>query len=285
MGAEATLEAQMREFGLEEQDGKTKGYGGFRWDSPEQLAAVKAHRKLAWDWATSMGLSVFKQGLNLTKVSMPVAFFEDRSFLERMAENWAYLDLLKAAAREKDPVERMRCVVAFAIAGLVRQCSHGKPFNPLLGETLQAELDGVQLFAEQISHHPPISSWQMFDKDGLFRFQGHGEWRAKTYANSVEGVQKGVNRVTFKVDGSSIEWELPGMTLYGIIMGDRYMKYQGTMTFRDQQNGLQADIEIDPPREGGLLGAASRWWSGARLAPKQAPLRPAAASGGRPLTG
>jgi hypothetical protein len=33
-----------------------------------------------------------------------------------------------------------------------------KPMNPILGETLQATLvDGTQVYAEQISHHPPIS--------------------------------------------------------------------------------------------------------------------------------
>jgi hypothetical protein len=43
----------------------------------------------------------------------------------------------------------------------------GKPFNPILGETLQAEYSGgIQVFAEQISHHPPISSWQMVDREG-----------------------------------------------------------------------------------------------------------------------
>lgn len=38
-----------------------------------------------------------------------------------------------------------------------------KPFNPILGETWQATLpqDGTQLFVEQISHHPPVSAFQM----------------------------------------------------------------------------------------------------------------------------
>ena len=38
-----------------------------------------------------------------------------------------------------------------------------KPFNPILGETWQATLpqDGTHLFVEQISHHPPVSAFQM----------------------------------------------------------------------------------------------------------------------------
>ena len=50
------------------------------------------------------------------------------------------------------------------VAGL-QHCfqSWRKPFNPILGETWQATLsDGTELFLEQISHHPPISAFQMF---------------------------------------------------------------------------------------------------------------------------
>lgn len=37
-----------------------------------------------------------------------------------------------------------------------------KPFNPILGETFQAVLsDGSEIFLEQISHHPPISAYQL----------------------------------------------------------------------------------------------------------------------------
>ena len=37
-----------------------------------------------------------------------------------------------------------------------------KPFNPLLGETYQAsQPDGSTVQMEQISHHPPISAFQI----------------------------------------------------------------------------------------------------------------------------
>jgi hypothetical protein len=34
-----------------------------------------------------------------------------------------------------------------------------KPFNPILGETYQGYIDGCPIYIEQISHHPPISSY------------------------------------------------------------------------------------------------------------------------------
>lgn len=53
------------------------------------------------------------------------------------------------------------------IGGLRRQTSTLKPFNPILGETYQAQYSsGLQVHAEQISHHPPVSSWQVEDAQG-----------------------------------------------------------------------------------------------------------------------
>ena len=60
--------------------------------------------------------------------------------------------------------------VAFVIGGLRRQTSTLKPFNPILGETYQAQYSsGVRVYAEQISHHPPVSSWQVEDAQGRVR--------------------------------------------------------------------------------------------------------------------
>lgn len=73
---------------------------------------------------------------------MPVELFEGRSFLQRLTESWAHMGLLSAAADATDPVERMRCVVAWVLAGLSCQVSAFKPFNPILGETFAGETRG-----------------------------------------------------------------------------------------------------------------------------------------------
>jgi hypothetical protein len=41
---------------------------------------------------------------------------------------------------------------------------------PLQGETLQGRFPcGCSVFAEQVSHHPPVSCWQVLDHDGQVR--------------------------------------------------------------------------------------------------------------------
>jgi len=207
-----------------DQEGDKSGDGGWSFDTPEDKAQLKAQRAQLWSWLKSVGANIFQEGINLTKISLPVCLFEARSFLERITTNWDYLDFLVEAANADDPVTRMKWVVAFAIGGLSRQVSFHKPFNPILGETFQAKYpNGVEVFCEQISHHPPVSSWQVIDPDGKFMFYGNGNWVAGIKGNAVKGRQTGINCVQF-ADGSKISYELPGILVKGVLWGHRCIK-------------------------------------------------------------
>ena len=123
--------------------------------------------------------------------------FEPRSYLEKLADVWVYPRFLDQAAHAQDPVERMTLVVTWCVYDCKPGCcqpipgslrdrqltalcscrflaglqhafqSWRKPFNPILGETWEAGLDdGSQIYMEQISHHPPISAFQMFGPGG-----------------------------------------------------------------------------------------------------------------------
>ena len=51
---------------------------------------------------------------------------------------------------------KIKCI-AFLISTFHLSTSQQKPFNPILGETYQAFINGCPLNCEQISHHPAIS--------------------------------------------------------------------------------------------------------------------------------
>lgn len=192
---EAQAQAQALLGASADDQEEAEGDGGYRFDTPEHKAALKAQRAQIWSWLKNIGSNMMRDGINLTKISLPVCLFEARSFLERMTTNWDYLDLLIKASTFEDPVERMKHVVTFAIAGCCRQISFHKPFNPILGETYQSKYpNGVEVYCEQISHHPPVSSWQMVDPAGRFVFSGNGNWVAGIKGNSVRGRQTGINR-------------------------------------------------------------------------------------------
>ena len=69
-------------------------------------------RQAIWDLLKYLGTHVLREGINLTKISLPVKVFEPRSFLQRLTDNWAYIDLLEKAVNAADPVVRMQYVVS-----------------------------------------------------------------------------------------------------------------------------------------------------------------------------
>eukprot|EP01092_Planopodium_desertum_P009530 TRINITY_DN40803_c0_g4_i1.p1 TRINITY_DN40803_c0_g4~~TRINITY_DN40803_c0_g4_i1.p1 ORF type:complete len:386 (-),score=76.88 TRINITY_DN40803_c0_g4_i1:62-1063(-) len=182
---------------------------------------------------------------NMVTVSMPVRVFEPRSYLERICDSFIYLpQLIGKAAAAKDPVERMKYVIAFAISGLHNTCKQKKPFNPILGETYEATYkDGTRIFCEQTCHHPPITSWQIFAPDGSWKFYGYGEYAASFRGNSIKGGLKGPHWIEF-ADGTSIKYDLPIICMSGFLFGDRIVEYTGSMHFADKKNRLAADVHI-----------------------------------------
>lgn len=171
-------------------------------------------------WIKSMGRQILAGNLNLVNTSFPVLMFEPRSYLQKLADAWAYpggrtrrrvlstprgecvqrsrpprraqvprprrhggrpvlfrhpvhaltaqacnpqprhkspnptrgADYINAAAAARDPLERMKLLVTWSIAGMHKGLDKWrKPFNPILGETWQAEMEGgISLFMEQV---------------------------------------------------------------------------------------------------------------------------------------
>jgi hypothetical protein len=243
---EADAKAQ---FGADAQQEERQGAGGFRFTDD---AEIKNQRRCMWAFVKNLGSSAL-QGQELTKVSLPVRIFEPRSFLERLTDNWVLAEayLLKAARMSSDPVGRFTTVIGFVLGGLHATCKAKKPFNPILGETYQAEYaSGTKVFCEQTSHHPPVSHFEVYGpSDAPFVFSGCAAWSASLRGNSVKGQQTGRNVVKF-ADGTEIAWDLPYLWLTGIMWGTRVLDYCGSMVFEDEKNHLRCEIVFNPDAQG-----------------------------------
>ena len=61
-----------------------------------------------------------------------------------------------------------------------------KPFNPILGETYQGFIDGCPVYADQISHHPPITAYYMLGRG--YKIYGSIEAKVNLHLNSADGI-------------------------------------------------------------------------------------------------
>jgi len=64
-----------------------------------------------------MGKRMLMGDMNLINTPFPVTMFEPRSYLEKLADVWVYPKYLSAAAASVDPLERMKLVITWFIAG------------------------------------------------------------------------------------------------------------------------------------------------------------------------
>jgi len=89
--------------------------------------------RVLWDLVKQLGQAIM-QGGNVTRIAVPVHIAEPRSYTERIADGWCFAPIFLAkAANADDPVERLKNVITFSIAGLHNTLFPKKPFNPILG--------------------------------------------------------------------------------------------------------------------------------------------------------
>ncbi|CXI42093.1 oxysterol-binding protein, putative [Plasmodium berghei] len=99
-------------------------------------------------------------GKDLSRIGMPIYLNEPSSFLQRLAEDFQYIYLLKHASNQIESTSRLAFVAAFTISPYASVIGRTfKPFNPLLGETYELTHRNFYFLSEQVVHHPPITAY------------------------------------------------------------------------------------------------------------------------------
>ncbi|SCN60608.1 oxysterol-binding protein, putative [Plasmodium chabaudi chabaudi] len=129
-------------------------------------------------------------GKDLSRIGMPIYLNEPSSFLQRLAEDFQYIYLLKHASNQIESTSRLAFVTAFTISPYASVIGRTfKPFNPLLGETYELTHRNFYFISEQVVHHPPITAYHC-----------HNEYM-ENFASIIVNVQ---------ILGKSVEVVTPG---------------------------------------------------------------------------
>lgn len=185
--------------------------------------------------------SIIKEniGKDLSGVCLPVYFNEPLSSLQKCFEDLEYSYLVDRAlqwGKQGNSLMRILNIAAFAVSGYAstegRQC---KPFNPLLGETYEADYPdkGLRFFSEKVSHHPMIVACHC---DGRgWKFWGDSNLKGKFWGRSIQLDPVGVLTLQFE-DGETFQWSKVTTSIYNIILGKIYCDHYGTMRIRGSGN-------------------------------------------------
>ncbi|URE25252.1 oxysterol-binding protein [Musa troglodytarum] len=194
--------------------------------------------------------SIIKEniGKDLSGVCLPVYFNEPLSSLQKCFEDLkhSYLvdralewgrqngdhECLMAIVPVGNSLMRILHIAAFAVSGYAstegRQC---KPFNPLLGETYEADYPdkGLRFFSEKVSHHPMIVACHCEGRG--WKFWGDSNLKGKFWGRSIQLDPIGILTLQFE-DGETFQWTKVTTSIYNIIIGKIYCDHYGTMRIR-----------------------------------------------------
>jgi len=164
---------------------------------------------------------------------------------------------LRMAADTNDHLERLKLTVAFAISSIYMCTGQNKPFNPLLGETLQGNFeDGTKFYCEHTSHHPPISNFLIEDVQDKYELSGYYEVCGKMGANNIVSGMRGPNNLIFK-DGQHIRFGYPSYKLGGTVMGERTIEAAGGCVFEDLTNNRKVVLQMTTYKKTGWIRSTS----------------------------
>lgn len=188
-------------------------------------------------------------GKDLSKITLPVGLNEPLSFVQRLAEDIEYCELLDRAAAEPDPNRRMMYVATMVISHYSStQGRVGKPFNPLLGETAclirPDKGNGVRFISEQVSHHPPISACYAEGSGGAWKYYNAIEVKNKFWGKSLEVFPTGLNHIEIPAYGDHYVLEQVTACVHNIVVGRLWLDNYGDMEIVNRTNGGRCHIEF-----------------------------------------
>ncbi|CAO3628605.1 unnamed protein product [Mucor hiemalis] len=199
-----------------------------------------------------MGLiAQLRKGTNLSRVTLPTFVLEPRSLLEKITDFMSHPELVVAASKTTDPVQRFVEVCRFFLSGWhIKPKGVKKPYNPILGEFFRCEYDlkdgsKAMYISEQVSHHPPVSAYYYaIPEHGIF-VSGEAHPKAKFLGNSAATLMKGYSRITFsELKNETYEITNPNVYARGILFGKMVMEMGDQCAIRCDANDLICELDF-----------------------------------------
>jgi hypothetical protein len=224
-----------------------------------------AERVLNWRLIKMFTMAIFT--MDITRVSFPVGYNEQRTFMERAGDLFAFLvcDWLDRAHATHVPEQRLATVTVGIIAGFHIYLQSKKPWNPVLGETYVGQWEnGATMYGEQVSHHPPRTAIQVRSPTQHWWIESQFCFEMDRGMLQIDVLQRGVTTLHFD-DGTVYQWEFPMIRAVGLLRGDRIVRVVGPLVVKDLTNRIESIIHVGPKnsrRRGILHSAATTIWGG-----------------------
>ena len=201
---------------------------------------------------------------DLSAMTAP-AFILSTTSLTEFSAYWAEMPrILVAPAAEKEPEKRMLLVLKWFLSTLKQQYasrneklgSEKKPLNPFLGELFigkwEDDVGETRLVSEQVSHHPPVTAYSIWNEKHGVRLQGYNAQKA-SFGRTINVRQ--VGHAILHLDEYNEDYliTLPSLHIEGLITGSPFVELNGS-SYIVSSSGYTAKIDY----------SGAGWVSGSR---------------------
>ncbi|KAH8593376.1 hypothetical protein B0O99DRAFT_515621 [Bisporella sp. PMI_857] len=218
--------------------------------SNEEAAGVSAQNRGSW---AAFLKSIASFNGDLSSLTAPPFILSSTSLTE-FSSYWAeHPSIFVAAAHEKDPKKRALLVLKWFLSTLKSQYAsrsdkfgnEKKPLNPFLGELFLGKwVDSAgttELISEQVSHHPPVTAYQISNKEHGVYLQGYNAQKA-SFARTINVKQIGHAVYSIPALGETYLITLPNLHIEGLIFGAPFIELNDK-TYITSSSGYTAKID------------------------------------------
>nr|AZQ56682.1 oxysterol-binding protein [Suhomyces emberorum] len=197
-------------------------------------------------------IAQLRPGCDLSKITLPTFILEKKSMLERITNFFQIPSILLLANKTDDDLERFVLMLKWYLASFhIAPKAVKKPLNPVLGEVFACYWDDLPnnntayYVSEQVSHHPPKSSYFYLVPELKIRVDGVLIPKSKFLGNSSAAIMEGWGHVTLGERGDETYiMNQPNVYCRGILFGKLKTELGDHMYLKCAKTGFEADIDF-----------------------------------------
>lgn len=218
--------------------------------SADTASAVPPQSRGSW---SSFLKSVASFNGDLSSMTAPPFILSSTSLTE-FSSYWAeHPRLFVAPASAQDPAERALLVLKWFLSTLKQQYasrseklgSEKKPLNPFLGELFLGKWEDdagtTQLISEQVSHHPPVTAYSIWNHHHGVRLSGYCGQKA-SFSRTINIKQVGHALLHLDAFDEDYLITLPSLHIEGLITGSPYVELN-SKSYITSSSGYTAKID------------------------------------------
>lgn len=140
-----------------------------------------------------------------------------------------------------------------------------KPINSVLGETHRTRVGNIEMVAEQVSHHPPITCWELEHEAAGLKITGNLSPKPIFHGTSVQVALRGTTLFEFRDTGEAYTASVPDLYIRFFGLGGSYNENVGRVRFERVSAGntgdtrrLWADLHFKARGSAGWKSKANR---------------------------